>query len=446
MADTKPTDRTAALNRILEIRKIALAEILSKEGGFNHKSYFAELDEIKRRPHPLEWYEAVAMTCVIGNVRPGKINSMLNKLNYQRRLNNQPEKYDSFEQSLRKYVYPREFTSPVMARNLFYDLDHKSIWRTVEGHVGTLRDMGYEVFLNSGTLLGVVRDKALIAHDDDVDLAIVLKAKSEKKAAQEWMELRDILEKAGLLHTVKEKNPAIFKLTPAAGVNIDLFPAWQNNGKFFVFPHTYGTLEIEDVLPLKLCDVTGHPIPADPEKMLVENYGAGWQIPDPHFEFPWIQAKAKFSPFLEGLTEMTIYNPHPQPPRVILTYGTFDLFHHGHVRLLQRLSALGSELIVGVSTDEFNAIKGKQCFMPYEQRRMILESCRYVSRVIPEENWDQKRTDIVNYNVSTFAMGDDWAGKFDDLSDLAEVLYLPRTENVSTTELREQIGAAVLAG
>ncbi len=129
------------------------------------------------------------------------------------------------------------------------------------------------------------------------------------------------------------------------------------------------------------------------------------------------------------------------PNRTILTYGTFDLFHYGHVRLLQRLATMGSELIVGCSTDEFNALKGKSCVMPYEQRRLILESCRYVSRVIPETTWEQKRSDIVNYNVSVFAIGDDWTGHFDDLRDVAEVLYLPRTENVSTTELKAQIAA-----
>ena len=130
--------------------------------------------------------------------------------------------------------------------------------------------------------------------------------------------------------------------------------------------------------------------------------------------------------------------------RIVLTYGTFDLFHYGHVRLLQRLAAMGSELIVGCSTDEFNAIKGKKSVMSFEQRRTILESCRYVSRVIPEETWDQKRTDIVNYNVSVFAMGDDWVGAFDDLSDIAQVVYLPRTRDVSTTELRSKIGEAAL--
>ncbi|ASM72427.1 MULTISPECIES: adenylyltransferase/cytidyltransferase family protein [Roseobacteraceae] len=128
-----------------------------------------------------------------------------------------------------------------------------------------------------------------------------------------------------------------------------------------------------------------------------------------------------------------------RPATTVLTCGTFDLYHHGHVRLLQRLSEPGDELIVGCSTDQFNDIKGKRCVMPFFQRREILEACRCVSRVIPEETWEQKRSDIVNYNLSIFAMGDDWAGHFDDLRDLTRVIYLPRTKDVSTTELKERI-------
>ena len=114
--------------------------------------------------------------------------------------------------------------------------------------------------------------------------------------------------------------------------------------------------------------------------------------------------------------------------RVVLTYGSFDLFHQGHARLLQRLSMLGSELIVGCSTDAYNAKMGVPAVTPYAQRRLMLESCRFVSRAIAEQDWDQKYTDIVNYNVSVFAMGDDWTGQFDHFEDIAQVVYVPRAE------------------
>jgi glycerol-3-phosphate cytidylyltransferase len=118
----------------------------------------------------------------------------------------------------------------------------------------------------------------------------------------------------------------------------------------------------------------------------------------------------------------------PLPSRVVLTYGAFDLFHQGHARLLQRLSMLGTELIVGCSTDAYTEQMGVPAVTPYAQRRLMLESCRFVSRVIAEQDREQKFTDIINYNVSVFAMGDDWTGQFDHLEEITQVLYVPRAD------------------
>lgn len=123
----------------------------------------------------------------------------------------------------------------------------------------------------------------------------------------------------------------------------------------------------------------------------------------------------------------------------VVTYGTFDLFHVGHVRLLKRLRSLGDRLVVGLSSDEFNLVKGKKTIIPYADRREILLSCRYVDDVFQENTWEQKRADIIRENATIFAMGDDWVGKFDDLQDIVKVLYLPRTQDVSTTELKTVI-------
>lgn len=122
--------------------------------------------------------------------------------------------------------------------------------------------------------------------------------------------------------------------------------------------------------------------------------------------------------------------------KTIITYGTFDLLHVGHVRLLKRAKALGDFLIVGLSTDEFNAVKHKSSFLPYEQRKEILESIRYVDKVIPENNWDQKRSDVRKYKVDIFTIGDDWLGEFDFLKEYCEVIYLSRTEDISTSLLK----------
>ncbi len=125
--------------------------------------------------------------------------------------------------------------------------------------------------------------------------------------------------------------------------------------------------------------------------------------------------------------------------KTILTYGTFDMFHFGHVELLRRLKELGDRLIVGVSTDEFNRQKGKRSLYSFEHRAKIVEAIQYVDEVIPEKTWGQKREDIIRLNVDIFAIGDDWKGKFDDLKDLCEVYYMPRTPDVSSTELRKSL-------
>lgn len=125
----------------------------------------------------------------------------------------------------------------------------------------------------------------------------------------------------------------------------------------------------------------------------------------------------------------------------VITYGTFDLLHYGHINLLKRAKALGDYLIVCVSTDEFNAIKGKKSFFPYEQRKALVESIRYVDLVIPETDWDQKVSDCKEYHVDTFVIGADWTGKFDFLKDVGvEVIYLDRTPEISTTQIKTQLG------
>ena len=123
----------------------------------------------------------------------------------------------------------------------------------------------------------------------------------------------------------------------------------------------------------------------------------------------------------------------------VITYGTFDLFHIGHLRLLKRARELGDYLIVGVSTDEFNRLKGKKSIFPFEERKEIVESIKFVDKVIPEKNWEQKIEDIKKYNIDIFVMGDDWEGKFDFLKKYCEVIYLPRTENISSTLLKDRL-------
>ena len=125
----------------------------------------------------------------------------------------------------------------------------------------------------------------------------------------------------------------------------------------------------------------------------------------------------------------------------ILTYGTFDLLHFGHIEILRRAKSLGDYLVVAVSTDEFNAIKNKKAYHDYATRKKMLEAVRYVDLVIPEKDWGQKREDVKRYEIDTVVMGSDWEGNenFEKLKDLCEVVYLPRTDNISTTQIKKDL-------
>lgn len=125
----------------------------------------------------------------------------------------------------------------------------------------------------------------------------------------------------------------------------------------------------------------------------------------------------------------------------VLTYGTYDLLHYGHIRLLKRAKELGDYLIVAISTDSFNAVKNKKSYHNYETRKEMLEAVRYVDLVIPEETWEQKRDDVLNYHIDVVVMGSDWEGseKFECLRDLCDVVYLDRTEGISTSKIKTEL-------
>ncbi len=125
--------------------------------------------------------------------------------------------------------------------------------------------------------------------------------------------------------------------------------------------------------------------------------------------------------------------------RTVITYGTFDILHIGHINLLRRARELGDRLIVGLSTDEFNGRKHKTALLDYDNRRVVLEAIRHVDLVIPEQSWEQKTADVRKYSAAIFVIGDDWEGEFDFLRELCEVRYLPRTQDVSSTSIKQTL-------
>lgn len=127
----------------------------------------------------------------------------------------------------------------------------------------------------------------------------------------------------------------------------------------------------------------------------------------------------------------------------VITYGTFDLLHKGHINILRRAKEFGDHLTVVLSSDEFNLIKGKKAYTNYQDRKYILEAIKYVDCVLPENNWEQKVNDVIDNKIDIFVMGDDWEGKFDFLKEYCKVVYLPRTENVSTSKIKKDLGMKI---
>ncbi len=160
---------------------------------------------------------------------------------------------------------------------------------------------------------------------------------------------------------------------------------------------------------------------------------------DPKTAVMELMVRGKKTELPEGMTD--IDQERGTTMKRVITYGTFDLLHYGHINLLRRAKALGDYLVVVLSSDEFNwNEKQKKCYFTYEQRKALLESIRYVDLVIPETCWEQKKTDVHEYHIDTFVMGDDWKGKFDYLKEEGvEVVYLPRTPEISTTQIKNDL-------
>lgn len=287
--------------RIREIRLMAIAALYGQTDDFLAWQCYGELKHLKRNPVSPAFLEAMIATCVVGRIRPGLTVRRLQKLRSKRVEAGEEQAFIEFEALLKSSLQEGGVTNHGFGKKTFADLDHAELWSTVTGHMEMLRARGYETFLNSGTLLGVIRDGKLIDHDDDMDLGLLLKAETEEEAAAEWRTLYDELKAQGLHSPDSNVNTAIFKLQSAGGCEIDLFPAWFEKGKLFVYPHTRGQLTKKDVFPLKTCEVSGLKIPSNPEKMLAQNYGEGWREPDPYFKFPWLQARRDFQVFLKAV-------------------------------------------------------------------------------------------------------------------------------------------------
>ena len=296
------SDMEPEVQRIRELRAIAFCALSIDATNLPMWNYFAELKHLSAPGMQGDVLEARIALCLAAQIRPALTVRMINNLRKLRKKEGRLQAFDAFEAFFKEALGEKRLTNHGYQSANFSDMDHALLWERVAAHISVLKERGYEVFLNSGTLLGVVRDQKLIDHDDDIDLAVILTADGPEAAAQEWRALTEEIRGLGLLDEAAFENPAIIKLMRIDDVQVDLFPTWISEDQVFLYPHTAGELTRADLLPLATCSVSGNPIPAAAEKMLALNYGAGWQTPDPYFKFPWVRANRRFAAFREALS------------------------------------------------------------------------------------------------------------------------------------------------
>jgi len=199
-------------------------------------------------------------------------------------------------------IYPKILASHGFALPVTKE-DHGDVTAGIVSIINKINEIGHEAFVNSGALLGIIRDKTYIPYDDDVDIGVILRANSAQSAASEWSRFKHHLEVKGLFQKVAWPG-ATYKIRNAGRLTVDLFPSWIENGLVYVFPHTFGELLREDLLPLAKSEPFGLPIPHRAESMLAINYGSGWTKPDPYYKFPWDSRLKKYRIFLDELKKL----------------------------------------------------------------------------------------------------------------------------------------------
>ncbi len=403
---------------------------------FPYKLYLDELRAMERPYKSPSDLEARIMLLVGSRSRPKRVRLLMQTLRDQRHASGELHRFEAFEAILTNHLGTDFVIGHDFAPETFSSMDHDLVRSNVGRVIEELQKVSRGVFLNSGTLLGVIRDGKLLDHDDDIDIGICLHATTEENAAAEWVALRRLLSDLGVF---KEEgtSPLIYKLKSEGGYQIDLFPCWVQEGRVCVFPHTYGQLAERDIFPTGICEVTGFPVPARPEKMLAVNYGENWKTPDPYFRFDWRSARANFRTMRHETESMFAREAETGKAfGTILTYGTFDLFHVGHLRTLRRLSDLCDRLIVGCTTDDYNAARGKRTINGYAERAEMLNACGYVSDVFPLAKPGREGKHIRRYKADLMAVG---CGTDISIGSACRLLYLPRIDDVSTAVLKARI-------
>ncbi|PTX57249.1 LicD family protein [Litoreibacter ponti] len=247
----------------------------------------------------LPYREAFVLNSILGKCRPAAANRQMARLRDAHHKQGTYDEYLALEAMLADNLHGVSFGNHGFRTRNLSDADPQKLYDGIQKIVTLLKKLGYDSFINSGTLLGMIRDKGPIAYDDDIDLAVILQARTDEDAAEEFKVLLGMLLAEGIdCHLAESKN-VIIKMPYIEGFNVDIFPAYGTFRRYNIFPYSRKQLTYNDVWPLKDCPISGAPLPANPERLLEENYGKDWRTPNPRFAFPWVAQKEKFAVLIE---------------------------------------------------------------------------------------------------------------------------------------------------
>lgn len=246
-----------------------------------------------------EWYEAVILVRCMARVRPRRTHSMLSQLSKRYEKNGNSDRFAELEQTVKDILAP-DFLTPHGYSRTFGSYDNDALAQEMHSGVGLLEPLGYPVMLYAGALLGTVRDGKFIEHDDDIDLAVMLGEQSRNTIFDAWLAYKKRLLDLDLLAPGEaELDSAVFKIKSPT-VTMEVFPAWQEKGKFSVYPYSLEEMDDQKIFPLKAMTESALMLPQDEEALLEQSYGSGWRVPDPFFHVNWARQRRRFSFLFDG--------------------------------------------------------------------------------------------------------------------------------------------------
>lgn len=295
----------ALLERVYEIRDEAFCVLDGTEPVKRQLSRkrLVQLEKMPPRIKDLDIHsEAIVMHASISRTRAARATAHMARLRRNAVREDRMPGFEKFAQRIEDFLGDVKFTGNGYYNRLLKHGDTQKIHAGIRKITEQLNEMGYVNFVNSGTLLGIVRERGLLPHDNDIDFAVLIEGKTEEEAAANFLDFHRKLDEKGLVNREHETlHKGLIKMHAVDGFLVDLFPAYVVKGKLSIFPYAKDALKPSDILPLKTCPNTGLTLPAKPERLLAENYGDTWQVPDPYFSFPWGIQNEVFANFLNQL-------------------------------------------------------------------------------------------------------------------------------------------------